>query len=290
MLCDAFDEPSLRSTSVASCGALKRRYSSASSSSRSSASAQMSAPSARTSAGSSGRSRQGRAASAWRLRARRRTRRRDADSAGAFSSTLRSSGRQLDAGFGGGSIRTCGQFGGARRARPARTSSAARFRRPVATPARGRRARLPPACRTRRRCRGGCGVCRSVASARRCRATPRAAAPPAATRRRCRRRSAADDRRRARVRSRRRPRCRRAPRDSVDPDSADASSIALRVSLVNLQKFTLWACVAPASMRMLAPAQKMPGLPERRITACTSGCSKRSRWIASASSMSTPMS
>ena len=29
----------------------------------------------------------------------------------------------------------------------------------------------------------------------------------------------------------------------------------LRVSLVNLQKFTLWACVDPASIWMLAPAQ-----------------------------------
>ena len=33
------------------------------------------------------------------------------------------------------------------------------------------------------------------------------------------------------------------------------SSRPLRVSLVNLQKLTLWAWVAPASMRMLAPAQ-----------------------------------
>jgi len=49
-----YSPPSLRSTRVATSGALKRRYSSASSSSRSSASAQMSAPRARTSAGSSG--------------------------------------------------------------------------------------------------------------------------------------------------------------------------------------------------------------------------------------------
>jgi hypothetical protein len=57
--------------------------------------------------------------------------------------------------------------------------------------------------------------------------------------------------------------------------------MALRVSLVNLQKLTLWAWLAPASMRMLAPAENTRGLPERRITALASGCSKRKRCIAS---------
>ena len=32
---------------------------------------------------------------------------------------------------------------------------------------------------------------------------------------------------------------------------------------MNLQKFTLWACDEPASMRMLAPAQKTRFLAER---------------------------
>ncbi len=64
----------------------------------------------------------------------------------------------------------------------------------------------------------------------------------------------------------------------------------LRVSLVNLQKLTLWAWVEPASMRMLAPAQNTRFLAERITTTFTSGCSKRSRWTASASSMSTPRS
>ena len=170
------------------------------------------------------------------------------------------SARQVDAGFARRAVRV------SRPLRPhallprRRTWSAARSRRPVATPARVRRGRLLRACRTRRRCRGGCAACRSTASARRCRAAPRAAALRAATPPRCRRRSAADGRLRARVRSRRRPRCRRARRDSVGRIPRDASSIALRVSFVNLQKFTLWACVAPASIRMLAPAQKMPGL------------------------------
>ena len=41
------------------------------------------------------------------------------------------------------------------------------------------------------------------------------------------------------------------------PECALASSIASRVSLVNLQKFTLKPCEEPPSMKMLAPAQKM---------------------------------
>ena len=43
-----------------------------------------------------------------------------------------------------------------------------------------------------------------------------------------------------------------------------ASSIARRVSLVNLQKFTLCPCVALPSMRIFAPAQNTPSLPERQ--------------------------
>ena len=39
------------------------------------------------------------------------------------------------------------------------------------------------------------------------------------------------------------------------PEWAVASSMALRVSLVNLQKLTLWPWVEPASIWMLAPAQ-----------------------------------
>ena len=49
----------------------------------------------------------------------------------------------------------------------------------------------------------------------------------------------------------------------------DESSRPLRVSLVNLQKLTLWAWVAPASMRMLAPAQNTRFLPERITTTFT---------------------
>ncbi len=60
-----------------------------------------------------------------------------------------------------------------------------------------------------------------------------------------------------------------------------ASSIALRVSLVNLQKFTFQPCEDWLSIRILAPAQKIRSLPEVRTTAPISGCSKRSRWMAS---------
>src|ERR1700691_3143189 len=49
----------------------------------------------------------------------------------------------------------------------------------------------------------------------------------------------------------------------LSPECSLASSMPLRVSLVNLQKLTLWAWVAPASMRILAPAQNTRGLPER---------------------------
>ena len=44
------------------------------------------------------------------------------------------------------------------------------------------------------------------------------------------------------------------------------------------------------SMKMLAPAQKMRSFRLVSTTAFTSGCSKRRRWSASASSMSTPRS
>ncbi len=57
-----------------------------------------------------------------------------------------------------------------------------------------------------------------------------------------------------------------------------------------LQKLTLKGCVDEASIKMLAPAQKTVGSAEPTITAFTSGCSKRRRWTASHSSMSTPRS
>ena len=68
------------------------------------------------------------------------------------------------------------------------------------------------------------------------------------------------------------------------------SSMPRRVSFVNLQKFTLKPWPEVPSMKMLAPAQKMRGLRLERMTECTSGCSNRRRWSASASSMSTPRS
>jgi hypothetical protein len=64
----------------------------------------------------------------------------------------------------------------------------------------------------------------------------------------------------------------------------------LRVSLVNLQKFTFQAWLETPSMKMLAPEQKMRSLPLVTITLRTSGCSKRTRFSASFSSMSTPRS
>jgi hypothetical protein len=74
------------------------------------------------------------------------------------------------------------------------------------------------------------------------------------------------------------------------PEWALASSMASRVSLVNLQKFTLKPWLEPPSMKMLAPAQKTRSFMLAMTTAWTSGCSKRIRWMASASSMSTPRS
>ena len=67
----------------------------------------------------------------------------------------------------------------------------------------------------------------------------------------------------------------------VCPLCAVASSMPLRVSLVNLQKFTFQACELCASMRMFAPAQNMRSMPPVTTTAVTSGCSKRRRCTAS---------
>ena len=64
----------------------------------------------------------------------------------------------------------------------------------------------------------------------------------------------------------------------------------LRVSLVNLQKFTFHACVERPSMKMFAPEQKMRSFALVSTTVRTEGCSKRTRWSASWSSMSTPRS
>ena len=55
------------------------------------------------------------------------------------------------------------------------------------------------------------------------------------------------------------------------PEWAVASSIELRVSFVNLQKLTLWACVDPASIWMLAPEQNTFSRPLVTTTARTSG-------------------
>ena len=76
----------------------------------------------------------------------------------------------------------------------------------------------------------------------------------------------------------------------VWPECADASSMPLRVSLVNLQKFTLCPCDEVASIWMFAPAQKTLSTPPVRTTALTSGCSKRILCTTSYSSMSTPRS
>ena len=47
---------------------------------------------------------------------------------------------------------------------------------------------------------------------------------------------------------------------NFSPECALASSIARRVSLVNLQKFTFATCDEPRSIMMFAPAQKMRSL------------------------------
>ena len=64
----------------------------------------------------------------------------------------------------------------------------------------------------------------------------------------------------------------------------------LRVSLVNLQKFTFQAWLDSPSMKMLAPEQNTRSFRLVTITERTSGCSKRMRCSASCSSMSTPRS
>ena len=67
----------------------------------------------------------------------------------------------------------------------------------------------------------------------------------------------------------------------VWPECVVASSMPLRVSLVNLQKFTFHGWLDWASIRMLAPAQKMRSFALVTTTARTPGCSKRSRCMAS---------
>ncbi len=47
--------------------------------------------------------------------------------------------------------------------------------------------------------------------------------------------------------------------------------MAIRVSLVNLQKLTLWSWLDPASIWMLAPAQKTFSRPLVSTTAFTAG-------------------
>ena len=67
----------------------------------------------------------------------------------------------------------------------------------------------------------------------------------------------------------------------VWPEYAVASSMPLRVSLVNLQKFTFHGCEDPASIRMFAPAQKLRSLALVSTTALTRGWVNRSRWVMS---------
>ena len=77
---------------------------------------------------------------------------------------------------------------------------------------------------------------------------------------------------------------------NLSPEWRLESSMPLRVSLVNLQKLTFHAWLESPSMKMFAPEQKMRSLPLVTTTLLTSGCSKRMRCRASASSMSTPRS
>ena len=63
----------------------------------------------------------------------------------------------------------------------------------------------------------------------------------------------------------------------VCPECAVASSMPLRVSLVNLQKFTFQACDESASIRMFAPAQNTFSLALLTTTVRIPGCSNRSR-------------
>ena len=130
------------------------------------------------------------------------------------------------------------------------------------------------------------------ASARRCRAARRAAAPRAGSPRASGRRPARSRRRRAPARSRRR---RSAPLHGGEElqagVTADESSRPLRVSLVNLQKFTFQAWLDVPSMKMLAPEQNTRSLARSSPRPCAprdarSGCG----CSASCSSMSTPRS
>ena len=59
---------------------------------------------------------------------------------------------------------------------------------------------------------------------------------------------------------------------------------------MNLQKLTFHGWLLLPSMKMFAPAQKIFSLSEVTTTTRTSGCSKRIRCTASASSTSTPRS
>ncbi|MNT22672.1 hypothetical protein D3C72_1580650 [compost metagenome] len=77
---------------------------------------------------------------------------------------------------------------------------------------------------------------------------------------------------------------------NFSPECRLASSMALRVSLVNLQKLTFHAWLLTPSMKILAPEQNTLSLPLVTTTVRTSGCSKRMRLSASFSSMSTPRS
>jgi hypothetical protein len=73
-------------------------------------------------------------------------------------------------------------------------------------------------------------------------------------------------------------------------DSSPAASKVLRVSLVNLQKFTLCACAAPPSMRMLAPAQNTFVLARPHHDDLDLGVLEAHALTMSASSISTPRS
>ena len=68
---------------------------------------------------------------------------------------------------------------------------------------------------------------------------------------------------------------------NLRPEWRDESSMPLRVSFVNLQKFTFHAWLDNPSMKMFAPEQKMRSLRLVTMTARTSGCSKRMRLSAS---------
>jgi len=68
---------------------------------------------------------------------------------------------------------------------------------------------------------------------------------------------------------------------NLRPECRLASSMPLRVSLVNLQKFTFHACDESPSMKMFAPEQNTRSFALVITTTRTDGCSKRSRCSAS---------